>query len=142
MAVQKTMNIVAITGTYTNNQGQEKKRYLTCGTLFIYDDGGMSIKLDAVPTNFDGKLAVYEKEDRNQQQGQQGGYQQQQQQGGYAPQQGQQYQQPQQQGGYAPQQQAPQQTYQAPHGDVPVYNEPAPQGGYAPQNQQSGYPRQ
>ena len=25
------------------------------------------------------------------------------------------------------QQQAPQQTYQAPHGDVPVYNEPAPQ---------------
>ncbi len=33
-------------------------------------------------------------------------------------------------------QQQPQQTYQAPHGNVPVYNEPAPQ------NQQQGYPRQ
>ena len=134
MAVQKTMNIVAITGTYTNQQGQEKKRYLTVGTLFIYDDGGMSIKLDAVPTHFDGNLAIYEKENKNQSNNQ-GGYQQQgqqpQQQGGYQ----QQGQQPQQQGGYQ-QQQATQQTYQATHGDVPVYNEPAPQ------NQQQGYSRQ
>jgi single-strand DNA-binding protein len=56
--------------------------------------------------------------------------------------QSQQYQQPQQQGGYTPQQQTPQQTYQAPHGDVPVYNEPAPQGSNAPQNQQQEtYPK-
>jgi len=76
MAVTKTMNIVATTGTYMKD-GQEKKRYLTVGTLFMYDDGGMSIKLDALPTNFDGSLAVYEREQRQQQWQQQ--YQQQQQ---------------------------------------------------------------
>jgi len=65
MAVVKTMNIVATTGTYVKD-GQEKKRYLTVGTLFMYDDGGMSIKLDALPTNFDGSLAVYERENKPQ----------------------------------------------------------------------------
>jgi len=65
MAVQKVMNIVATTGTYQKD-GQEKKKYLTVGALFIYDDGGMSIKLDAVPTNFDGSLSIYER-DNNQQ---------------------------------------------------------------------------
>ena len=74
MAVQKVMNIVATTGTYQKD-GQEKKKYLTVGALFIYDDGGMSIKLDAVPVNFDGSLSVYERE--NKQQPQQQGYQQQ-----------------------------------------------------------------
>ena len=65
MAVTKTMNIVATTGTYVKD-GQEKKRYLTVGTLFMYDDGGMSIKLDAIPTSFDGSLSVYERENRQQ----------------------------------------------------------------------------
>ena len=78
MAVQKVMNIVATTGTYQKD-GQEKKKYLTVGALFIYDDGGMSIKLDAVPTNFDGSLSIYERDNNQQQQ---------------APQQQQQYQQP------------------------------------------------
>ena len=77
MAVQKTMNIVAVTGEYTNSQGEQKKSYLTVGTLFVYDDGGMSIKLDAFPVG-NGNLQVYEKRDNNQQQ-QQG-----QQQQGYA----------------------------------------------------------
>jgi len=92
MAVQEVKNIVATTGTYMKD-GQEKKSYLTVGKLFIYDDGGMSIKLEAVPTNFDGNLSVYDRE-RNQQQGgnnqqQQGGYNQQQPQGQYQqPQQG------------------------------------------------------
>jgi hypothetical protein len=77
MAVQKTMNIVAVTGEYTNNQGEQKKSYLTVGTLFIYDDGGMSIKLDAMPIG-NGNLSVYEKRDNNQHQAQQNqGYQQQ-----------------------------------------------------------------
>lgn len=68
MSVQKTMNIVATTGEYTNNQGEQKKRYLTVGTLFVYDDGGMSIKLDAIPTNFNGSLSIYDKQDRQPQQ--------------------------------------------------------------------------
>ena len=58
-------NIVHTT-TYQKD-GQEKKKYTTVGTLFIYDDGGMSIKMDAIPVGFDGKLAVYDR-DNNQQQ--------------------------------------------------------------------------
>jgi hypothetical protein len=45
------LNATIITGQYTDNQGQNKKSYLTIGTLFIYQDGGMSLKLDAMPTN-------------------------------------------------------------------------------------------
>jgi len=45
------MNATIVTGQYTDNQGQNKKSYLTIGTLFIYQDGGMSLKLDAMPTN-------------------------------------------------------------------------------------------
>ncbi len=86
----KTMNIVH-TEKYTKN-GEEKKAYKNVGTLFIYDDGGMSIKLDMVPVNFNGNLSVYEKQDRQPQHGQQ---------------------QPQQQYGQ-PQQQAPQGQYNAP----------------------------
>ena len=64
----KTMNIVH-TEKYTKN-GEEKKAYKNVGTLFIYDDGGMSIKLDMVPVNFNGNLSVYEKQDRQPQHGQ------------------------------------------------------------------------
>ncbi len=37
-------------GTY-EVQGVKKNKYMNIGTLFIYSDGGMSLKLDAVPTN-------------------------------------------------------------------------------------------
>lgn len=78
MAVKKIMDITAVTGTYMKN-GEEKKRYLNVGTLFIYDDGGVSIKLDAVPTNFDGNLKVFERKPRDAAQNQpQQSYQQQQ----------------------------------------------------------------
>jgi len=119
MAVQKTMNIVATMGSYTNNQGQEKKRYLTVGTLFIFDDGGMSIKIDAVPTNFDGKLSVYEKDNQqnNGNTNQASQQNNQQQQGGYQQQQQQQQHQQQQQGQQRQAYQAPQATYQDAQGN-------------------------
>ena len=44
-------NATVVTGEYTNQQGEKKKKYLNIGTLFIYPDGGMSLKLDALPTN-------------------------------------------------------------------------------------------
>jgi len=48
----KTMNATIVTGEYTDRAtGQQKKSYLTIGKLFIYNDGGMSLKLDAMPTN-------------------------------------------------------------------------------------------
>jgi len=49
--VQQIMNATIVTGQYRDNQGNNKKSYLTIGTLFIYQDGGMSLKLDAMPTN-------------------------------------------------------------------------------------------
>ncbi len=82
MAVQQVKNIVATTGTYMKD-GVEKKRYLTVGSLFIYDDGGMSIKLDAVPTGFDGNLSVYDRDNNNQQNQNSGGQQNQQQSNSY-----------------------------------------------------------
>ena len=45
------MNATIVTGQYTDNQGNNKKSYLTIGTLFVFQDGGMSLKLDAMPTN-------------------------------------------------------------------------------------------
>ncbi len=48
--LQKTMNATIVTGEYTDRQtGQKKKSYLPIGKLFIYNDGGMSLKLDALP---------------------------------------------------------------------------------------------
>ena len=46
----KTMNATIVTGEYQDRAtGVQKKSYLTIGKLFIYQDGGMSLKLDALP---------------------------------------------------------------------------------------------
>jgi len=58
------------TTTYEKN-GEQKKKYTNVGTLFIYDDGNMGIKLDSIPVNFDGKLAVYDRDDKQQRPSQQ-----------------------------------------------------------------------
>ena len=55
------------TTTYEKN-GKQKKKYTNVGTLFIYDDGNMGIKLDSIPVNFDGRLAVYDRDDKPRQQ--------------------------------------------------------------------------
>lgn len=59
---------VAVTGTYTDRQGNEKKRYTNVGTLFQYDDGGFALKLDAVPVGdgWNGFISFYDLEDRKQ----------------------------------------------------------------------------
>ena len=50
--VKQILNATIVTGKYTDRQtGKQKKSYLTIGTLFIYQDNGMSLKLDALPTN-------------------------------------------------------------------------------------------
>lgn len=38
-----------VTGTYTDRDGNEKKRYVNVGTLFQYEDGGFALKLDSIP---------------------------------------------------------------------------------------------
>jgi len=48
--VAKTMNATIVTGEYfSKRENRTKKSYLTIGKLFIYRDGGMSLKLDAIP---------------------------------------------------------------------------------------------
>jgi hypothetical protein len=57
---------VATTGSYTDRQGNEKKRYTNVGTLFQYDDGGLTLKLDSVPVGegWNGFISFYEIEDK------------------------------------------------------------------------------
>jgi len=63
--VTKIMDATITTGTYKNAQGEEKKSYLKIGTLFIYDDNGMSLKLDAVPVG-NGNINFYERKPKQQ----------------------------------------------------------------------------
>ena len=64
--MKKIKNIVVITGTYTNKDGQEKKRYQTIGSLF--EDGeNLKIKLDTIPLvdgGWTGWANCYELEDK------------------------------------------------------------------------------
>ena len=60
-----TKNATIVTGEYTDAQGQAKKSYLTIGTLFVYDDGGMSLKLDAMPIG-GGNITFYDKKAKGQ----------------------------------------------------------------------------
>jgi len=63
--MKKIKNLVVITGTYINKDGQEKKRYQTIGNLF--EDGeNLKIKLDTIPLvegGWTGWANCYELED-------------------------------------------------------------------------------
>lgn len=61
--MQRFKRAVAVTGTYTNKDGEEKKSYVTVGTLFKYEDGGFSLKLDAMPLGGEGWISFYDFDD-------------------------------------------------------------------------------
>ena len=66
--VQKVMNATIVTGEYfSQKENKTKKSYLTIGKLFIYQDGGMSLKLDALP-HANQTISFYDIEPKNQQQ--------------------------------------------------------------------------
>ena len=74
--VAKTMNAVIVTGEYfSQRENKKKKSYLTIGKLFMYHDGGMSLKLDAIPMQ-NQMISFYEikPKSQNQQPQQQQGY--------------------------------------------------------------------
>ena len=52
-------NVVATVWEYTNSNGETKKQYLTIGKL-IEKDGSLSIKIDAIPTGWNGRAWVYD----------------------------------------------------------------------------------
>lgn len=51
--------LMAKTGSYTDRTGNEKARWTKCGIL-LEKDGKTSIKLEALPVNFDGWLSCFE----------------------------------------------------------------------------------
>jgi hypothetical protein len=73
MANTRTHDIVATVGTYKSG-GEEKKRYVNCGSAFTDDQGRISLKLDSVPVSpeWSGWLSLYPVE-RQQGQQQRGG---------------------------------------------------------------------
>lgn len=46
---KKIFDAVATTGTYTDRQGNDKKRYVTVGAVFEDDKGRMSLKIESLP---------------------------------------------------------------------------------------------
>ena len=55
----KRYDVVAVTGSYTDRNGVEKRRYLNCGAVFETDKG-LSQKLEAVPLGSEGWFQLYE----------------------------------------------------------------------------------
>lgn len=57
--MKKIYDAVCTIGEYTNKSGEKKKRYLTVGSVLQNDEGAISLKLDAMPTNFNGWINFY-----------------------------------------------------------------------------------
>lgn len=56
---KKQYDVVAVTGTYTDKNGVEKKRYLNCGVV-IRTDKGFSLKMECYPVGGDGWFMLFE----------------------------------------------------------------------------------
>lgn len=52
-------------GTYTNRDGDEKTRWIKCGVVFEGTNGGLSLKLEAMPVPFDGWISFFEPKPRD-----------------------------------------------------------------------------
>lgn len=62
--MKKFKRMVAVTGKYTDKNGDEKKQYTTIGTLSQKENGELSAKMEAVPVNWDGWVNFYEFDDK------------------------------------------------------------------------------
>lgn len=58
--------VTAIIGKYTDKNGDEKNRYLTIGAI-INTRAGLLLKLDAIPTNWEGFAYLNEPKARDEQ---------------------------------------------------------------------------
>lgn len=72
MAAKYTHDVVATNGSYKDNQGNEKKRYVNVGKAFTNEHGQISIKLETIPVGPDwsGWVSLYEPKPRDGQQAQ------------------------------------------------------------------------
>jgi hypothetical protein len=60
--MRKLFDAVATIGKYKDREGNEKKRYVTVGSVFEDANGRQALKLDALPTSpeWTGWIAFYE----------------------------------------------------------------------------------
>jgi len=68
MAARATHNLVVKTGEYIcPRTGEKKGRWQHIGKVFRHDDGGTSIKLDAIPLlkDWDGWVSIFPIDDQN-----------------------------------------------------------------------------
>jgi len=49
---------------YQTKSGEDKTQWINVGSLAIFDDGGMSVTIDVVPLNWDGRCKVFDKKPR------------------------------------------------------------------------------
>lgn len=56
--------VTAVTGTYTDNNGNEKKRYTRMGAVLTTKNKGFCLKIEAIPVNWDGWAYLNEPEEK------------------------------------------------------------------------------
>lgn len=59
--------VMASTGSYTDKNGQEKKRWMKCGVVMTTKTGGLALKLEAIPVGGDGWFSLFEPKAREEQ---------------------------------------------------------------------------
>jgi len=64
--MKRIKRIVAVTGKYTDRDGNEKNQYATIGGLFEREDGTQAIKIDNIPVggSWNGWASLFELEDQ------------------------------------------------------------------------------
>ena len=65
-SVKKIFDMVAVTGTYTNKQGEEKKEFTNIGKFFVMDDNSFFSKITSIPVKWDGTVSYYEQKSKEQ----------------------------------------------------------------------------
>lgn len=61
----KKFEVVAVTGKYTDQSGQEKSRYMNIGSILTTRNGGFMLKLESVPIGWDGWAYLNEPKPRD-----------------------------------------------------------------------------
>ena len=59
--------VMASTGSYTDKNGQEKRRWMKCGIVMNTKTGGLALKLEAVPVGSDGWFSLFEPKAKDEQ---------------------------------------------------------------------------
>jgi hypothetical protein len=78
MPAKLKYELTATVGEYKNSEGETKKRYQRCGSVFENDQGHLSVKLDCLPVSKDwsGFFSCFEPKEQGRDRTPQDGYKQ------------------------------------------------------------------